>query len=138
MRIIKKARDISIFLNTLRKRASGGDAAMERAVNSILSDVKKNGDEAVLRYTRKFDYADAKSLLFRPSEISKFAGRADRKAVKALEFSAERIRRFHEMQKEESWMVRDSEYRKLPANKNTKPVFSQALLGQMIRPIERA
>ncbi len=137
MRIIRKAKDISIFLNTLRRRASGGGSAIERVVNSILSDVKKNGDEAVLRYTRKFDYADAKSLLFRPSEISKFADKADRKIVKALEFSAERIRRFHEMQKEESWMVRDSEYRKLPANKNTKPAFSLALLGQLIRPIER-
>ncbi len=137
MRIIRKAKDISIFLNTLRRRASGGGSAIERVVNSILSDVKKNGDEAVLRYTRKFDYADAKSLLFRPSEISKFAGKADRKIVKALEFSAERIRRFHEMQKEESWMVRDSEYRKLPIGKNTKPAFSLALLGQLIRPIER-
>ncbi len=137
MRIIRKAKDISIFLNTLRRRASGGGSAIERVVNSILSDVKKNGDEAVLRYTRKFDYADARSLLFRPSEISKFADKADRKIVKALEFSAERIRRFHEMQKEESWMVRDSEYRKLPIGKNTKPAFSLALLGQLIRPIER-
>ena len=137
MRIIKKAKDISIFLNTLRRRASGGGSAVERVVNSILSDVKKNGDEAVLRYTRKFDYENAKSLILKPSEISKFADKADRKIVKALEFSAERIRRFHEMQKEESWMVRDSEYRKLPANKNTKPAFSHALLGQLIRPIER-
>lgn len=137
MRIIKKAKDISIFLNTLRRRASRGGSAIERVVHSILSDVKKNGDEAVLRYTRKFDYADAKSLLFRPSEISKFADKADRKIVKALEFSAERIRRFHEMQKEESWMVRDSEYRKISGNKNTNPAFSHALLGQLILPIER-
>ena len=137
MRIIKKAKDISIFLNTLRRRASGADSAIERVVNSILSDVKKNGDEAVLRYTRKFDYENAKSLILKPSEISKFADKADRKIVKALEFSAERIRRFHEMQKEESWMVRDSEYRKLPIDKNTNPAFSHALLGQLIRPIER-
>ncbi|GFP24154.1 histidinol dehydrogenase, partial [Candidatus Hakubella thermalkaliphila] len=74
---------------------------------------------------------------FSPSEISKFSGRADKKVVKALEFSAERIRRFHEMQKEESWLVRDSEYRKLHIDKNTKPAFSHALLGQLIRPIER-
>jgi histidinol dehydrogenase len=137
MRTIRKAKEISIFLNILRRRASGGGSAIERVVNSILSDVKKNGDAAVLRYTRKFDYADAKSLLFKPSEISKFADKADRKIVKALEVSAKRIRKFHEMQKEESWMVRDSEYRKLPANKNTKPAFSHALLGQMIRPIAR-
>jgi len=138
MRIIKKTKDIKIFLSALRKRASGGGSAIERVVNSILSDVKKNGDEAVLRYTRKFDCENAKSLTLKPSEITKFADKADRKIVKALEFSAERIRRFHEMQKEESWLVRDSEYRKLPANKNTNSAFSNALLGQLIRPIERA
>ena len=137
MRIIRQAKDISIFLNTLRRRASGSDSAIERVVNSILSDVKKNGDEAVLRYTIKFDYENAKSLILKPSEISKFADKADRKIVKALEFSAERIRRFHEMQKEESWMVRDSEYRKLPIGKNTNPAFSHSLLGQMICPIGR-
>ncbi|MDP1758921.1 MAG: histidinol dehydrogenase, partial [Thermodesulfovibrionales bacterium] len=137
MRIIKKAKEISIFLSILRRRASGGGSAIERVVNSILSDVKKKGDAAVLRYTRKFDYADAKSLLFKRPEISKFADKADIKIVRALEISAKRIRRFHEMQKEESWMVRDSEYRKLPANKNTNPAFSHTLLGQMIRPIER-
>lgn len=137
MRVIKKAKEINIFLSILRRRASGGGSAIERVVNSILSDVKKNGDAAVLRYTRKFDYADAKSLLFKRPEISKFADKSDRKIVRALEISAKRIRRFHEMQKEESWMARDSEYRKLPANKNTNPVFSHALLGQMICPIER-
>lgn len=137
MRIIKKAKDISIFLNALRRRASGGDSAIERTVNSILSDVKKNGDAAVLRYTRKFDYADAKSFLLTRTDISKFADKADRKIVKALEFSAKRIRRFHEMQKEASWTVRDSEYRKFFGDKHTKSVFSRSLLGQMIRPIER-
>jgi len=104
MRTIRKAKEISIFLSILRRRASGSGSAIERVVNSILSDVKKNGDAAVLRYTRKFDYADAKFLLFKRPEISKFADKADRKIVRALEISAKRIRRFHEMQKEESWI----------------------------------
>jgi len=121
MRIIKKAKDISIFLNALRRRASGGKSAIERTVSSILSDVKKNGDAAVLRYTRKFDFTDAKSFLLKRTDISKFADKADRKVVKALELSAKRIRSFHEKQKEKSWSFKKD----------------GALLGQIIRPIQR-
>jgi len=123
MRIIKTAKDIGIFLNTLRRRASGGDPKIEEAVSSILSDVRKNGDKAVIKYTKRFDYAKAEPLVFKTSEISRFADKADRKVVKALEFSADRIRRFHELQKEESWRMKDK---------------TGALLGQMIRPVERA
>ncbi|MDA8434137.1 MAG: histidinol dehydrogenase, partial [Nitrospiraceae bacterium] len=47
--------------------------------------------------------------------------RADPKAVKALELSAKRIRKFHALQREESWSV----------------TSGGAILGQMIRPIER-
>ncbi|MDI6744131.1 MAG: histidinol dehydrogenase [Thermodesulfovibrionales bacterium] len=137
MRIIKQAKDISIFLNALRRRASGGDSTIERAVNSILSDVKKNGDEAVLRYTRKFDYTEAKTLRLSSAEISRYANKADKKVIRALEVSAKRIRKFHEMQKEESWIVRDSEYRKFSGDKRIKSVFSRSLLGQLIRPVRR-
>jgi len=123
MKIIKTAKAIGVFFSALKRRASGGDASIEEAVYSILSDVRKNGDKAVIKYTRKFDYPDANSLIFKPSEISRFADKADRKVVKALEVSAQRIRKFHEMQKETSWKMKDK---------------TGVVLGQIIRPIERA
>ncbi len=121
MRIIKKERELSEFIARLRGRDSSANLEVETTVKRILSDVEKTGDAAVLTYTRRFDRNTASRLRMRPSEIEKFADRADPKAVKALELSAKRIRKFHALQREESWSV----------------TSGGAILGQMIRPIER-
>ncbi len=146
MRIIRKIKDIQLFLSVLRKRAQGSNPVIEKKVSSILNNVRKNGNTAVLKYTKRFDYPDAKTLILKPAEISKFANRADKKVVKALEISAKRIRKFHEVQKEGSWLVEDKNYRKFPVG-NYVEIFKggtwgkqrspHALLGQIIQPVER-
>ncbi|KAF0146486.1 MAG: histidinol dehydrogenase [Nitrospirae bacterium] len=122
MRILKATKDIRIFLDVLRGRAAGNNPEIEKRVSSILADVRKSGDRAVLKYTKKFDCLNSATLTLKSSEISRYANKADRKGVKALELSAKRIRRFHEMQKEKSWIVKDG---------------SGTFLGQVIRPIGR-
>ena len=122
MRILKATKDIGMFLDVLRRRASGNNPEIEKRVSSILADVRKNGDRAVLKYTKKFDYRNAAALELKSAEISSYANKAGRKALKALELSAKRIRKFHEMQKEKSWIIKDG---------------SGTFLGQIIRPIER-
>lgn len=138
MRILRKTKDIQLFFGVLRKRASGSPA-IEKRVRSILDDVRKNGNAAVLKYTKKFDYQDAETLTLKPAEISRYADKADRKVIKALAISAKRIWKFHEMQKEKSWLIKDTEYRRFPADNFTvlrgDPGTS---LGQIIQPIERA
>ncbi len=121
MRVIKTIKDLRLFLDILRQRASGSNAGVEKQVRTILDDIKKNGDRAALRYTQKFDSPDIKTLRIKSIEISGYAKKADRKVVRALELSAKRIRTFHEMQKEESWSFSEGD----------------AILGQVIRPLER-
>ena len=121
MKIVKTSREIRAFLLLLRKRASGGTGRVEETVKKILADVRKNGDEAVIRYTRKFDSLKIKGLRIRPAEIARHANKADRKIVKSLEVSAKRIRTFHELQKEESWSFSEGD----------------TILGQIMRPLER-
>jgi histidinol dehydrogenase len=121
MKILKKSREIRDFLSLLRDRASGGAHGVEKVVKEILSDVKRHGDKAVLRYTEKLDSLKIKDPRIKPAEITKHANRADKKIVRALELSAVRIRAFHEMQKEESWSFSENE----------------TILGQIIRPLER-
>lgn len=121
MRVIKTIKDLRLFLDILRQRASGSNAGVEKQVRTILDDIKKNGDKAVLRYTQKFDSPDIETLRIKSIEISGYAKKADRKVVRALELSAKRIRTFHEMQKEESWSFSEG----------------NAILGQVIRPLER-
>ena len=103
MRIIRKKRDLAEFLQKLRSRDPGNNQAIENAVAGILKDVKIDGDKAVLKYTRRFDDSRAVRLSLFPSEITKFARKADPGITKALEISARRIRKFHKMQSERSW-----------------------------------
>jgi histidinol dehydrogenase len=139
MQILKKSQDIKAFLLLLGERASGGSPGVEQTVKRILSDVKKEGDGAVIHYTEKFDSLKIRDLRIKPAEIIRHANKADRKIVKSLERCAKRIRSFHAMQKEESWIVRDGEYKKISLGKGSpgKRVSHGALLGQMLSPLKR-
>ncbi len=121
MKIIKGKKDIRVFLKLLRERASGGSLEIENKVRTILDDVKRNGDKAVLKYTKAFDSLTVKRLEITPAEISRHARKASRDVVQALKISAKRIMTFHEMQKEKSWSFSEREN----------------ILGQIIRPLER-
>jgi histidinol dehydrogenase len=121
MRVIRNNKAMIAFLKVLKERASGGSQEIELKVKAILDDVRRNGDRAVIRYTKAFDFLKAKGLRIRPDEISGYAEKADAKVVKALKLSAKRIKAFHEIQKEESWTFSEGD----------------ATLGQLIRPIER-
>ena len=121
MRILKTPEEIEAFFRILRDRASGVSHAIEQRVRKILDDVMKHGDRAVLKYTKAFDFTGTNRLTISPREISQQADRADEKVIKALKISSKRIKAFHERQREKSWS------------------FSKegAVLGQIIRPIER-
>ena len=121
MKILKTLKATEAFLALLNARASGVNRVIEQRVRGILDDVRKDGDSAVLKYTKEFDFIGTNRLTISPREISEQADRADKKVVKALKVSAKRIKAFHERQREKSWS------------------FSEdgAFLGQMIRPIKR-
>jgi histidinol dehydrogenase len=121
MRIIRKKSELAEFLSRLQTRGSSGNLATKKTVEGILEDVRRNGDSAVIKYTRKFDRNPSAKLRLSPSEIAKFAEKADRTLIKALELSAKRIRKFHAMQREESWSYTEN----------------GSILGQMIRPLRR-
>ncbi len=120
MRILRKKNEIEAFLNLLRKRAVGVDPGIEKAVRAILADVRKSGDSSVEKYTRRFDRHDL-PLKLKAAEIKKYAAKADKNIVKALEVSATRIRSFHEKQRELSWSYE----------------LDGEVLGQIIRPLAR-
>lgn len=120
MRILKNNKLIETFLKLLKKRASGVSPEIEAAVNVILAGIREKGDAALKKYTLEFD-KHSLPVKIGASEINKLAKQADKRVVKALEFSAERIRDFHRRQVEKSWSFRKD----------------GALLGQIIRPLKR-
>ncbi|MBI3593884.1 MAG: histidinol dehydrogenase [Nitrospirae bacterium] len=110
--------------NRLMKRFELSEEPIEMKVRSILADVKKNGDSALIRYTRQLDHLTLKkgTLRISPAQIKKAYRLVDPKVVKSLEFAAGRIIAFHQRQKTESWSYKKGE----------------VTLGQLVRPIERA
>ena len=121
MKIISRRSEIDAFLRKLLSRNARVDRAIIRSVEDILNNVRRNGDAAVLKYTRRFDDKKAARLRVSAAEINRAAGKADPKIMKAFAISAKRIRRFHEMQKERSWSFTEGD----------------TILGQAIRPLKR-
>jgi histidinol dehydrogenase len=120
---ILKGDEIRPFITRLNKRAcvSVREDDIQKTVRKIITDVQKNGDRAVRKYTEKFDSIRLNRLAVSKKEIESSAGKAGKDFSKSLEIAAKRIRVFHEQQKEKSWQ------------------FSKdgITVGQIIRPLQR-
>ncbi|NHZ44102.1 histidinol dehydrogenase [Massilia aquatica] len=121
--------DFKQRLDTLLAFEASTDEAIEKSVAAILHDVKHRGDAAVLEYTNKFDRIPASPTSMAAFDVPQTELQAALDALPAaqraaLETAAERIRVFHERQKEE---LRGFTY--------TEP--DGTLLGQKITPLDR-
>lgn len=86
-----------------------GDVAV--VVDSIISDVVKRGDAAVLEYTQRFDglsVGAVSELEVSQARMAQALDTIDPAQRTALERAAERVRSYHEHQKQESWQYRDA------------------------------
>ncbi len=108
-------------MKKLDSRMSYGPTGVEDIVSDIIAAVKKRGDTALLSYTKKLDRASysTRTIKVSKAEISGARKKCDPKVARAIKISAERIKKFHEKQKDKSWSYR----------------ADGALLGQMIRPL---
>ncbi len=98
---------------------------VEQVVQGIIADVRNRGDEALLEYTRRFDRLEvdnAGSLQVTDDEIDYAFARSKEEDIAALKLAVERVARFHEKQKQETWLSTAEE---------------DILLGQMVIPLER-
>ena len=94
-------------------------------VAEILKDVRRDGDRAVLNYTKKFDGFDAASiedLSVGPEQMAESLESLSDNQREALVHAAERIRKYHEKQKQNSWHYEEAD---------------GSVYGQKISPLER-
>lgn len=71
------------------------------AVRAIISDVKKNGDAAIVKYTNQFDHVSVESvaeLKVSAKEIDMAVNACPPELLSALEFAAKRIEIYHQKQ----------------------------------------
>jgi histidinol dehydrogenase len=124
-RLSTKSSDFSRQLAELTSAIPAQNDEVESTVAKIISDVRRNGDEAVVEYTRKFDSVHATSvrdLEIGQAELDRALGSIGTAQKDALTKAADRIRRFHERQVAVSW-----EYTEADGTR----------LGQRVTPLER-
>jgi len=112
-------------LKGLRRGSSLSDPGLEGSARKIVEDVRKNGDRALFKYTKRFDRV---ALTGKTVRVSKKEFREARKAVPKqllddLIRAGKRIRDFHRL--------------KLPSENTFRDTLGNEL-GWVIRPIERA
>ena len=89
--------DLKIILNK-RKFSQINETFV---VKNIISNVKKNGDKAVIKYEKKFSKIKNKSvkIIFSNKEINKIAKTIDKKIKQSIDLAFNRIKKFHVKQK---------------------------------------
>ena len=81
---------------------------VSEAVDSIIDDVKKNGDKALMKYCRKFDgfmIEDPKELIVTKKEILEGVSEVGKDFMRILERTKQQITDFHKHQVDKSWSV---------------------------------
>jgi len=94
-------------------------------VSGILADVRRRGDEAVLEYTQRFDGFEAQSLSqlsVSREQMLACLNALEPQQREALTVAADRIRSYHEKQKQASWQYTEAD---------------GSVLGQKVSPLER-
>ncbi|MEO1053445.1 MAG: histidinol dehydrogenase [Bacteroidota bacterium] len=84
--------------NEILQRPLLDNSALFGTVQSVLEDVKANGDKAVKEYTQKFDGASLTSLSVERSVISKAASQVSDELKKAIQQAKLNIEKFHQAQ----------------------------------------
>ncbi|KXS42059.1 MAG: histidinol dehydrogenase [Methanohalophilus sp. T328-1] len=104
--LYKKIKDLTNGeLDNLMERASDLMAVRD-AVETILEDVKKEGDSALRHYTEKFDKARIGAIEVTEDEINEAMTKIDPSLLKHLDKAASNIRKFHEAQlPRDKWFV---------------------------------
>ncbi|NBV72241.1 MAG: histidinol dehydrogenase [Burkholderiaceae bacterium] len=108
---------------------SADDQAIDQVVLNILAEIKTGGDDALLRYTKQFDrlsVKDVSDLEIGQADLESAYRSLPTEQAKALEIAAQRVRAYHEKQKEAAG-CRSWEY--------TEPDGTR--LGQKVTPLDR-
>lgn len=111
--------------SAILSRGEESGREVEQIVLDIIADVRKRGDEAVLELTCRFDRLEAKcvaELEVTAAEIEAAFALVSTDEVTALRLAVERVARFHEKQKQQTWITTEE---------------PDIMLGQKVTPLAR-
>ena len=96
---------------------------VEDTVAEIIKNVRENGDKALFEYTERFDKAKLSSLAVTKEEIDEAFSLVEPEFIEIIKKAAENIRKFHEKQVRNSFIINDSD---------------GIVIGQKVIPVDRA
>ncbi len=124
-RLDSGAADFERSLTSLLSWESVSSDKVASAVAEIIAAVKRDGDRALLEYSNRFDGVDAAhvgELVVPPVRLQQALENLAPSQQQALELAAQRIRTYHQHQKQDSWHYTDAD---------------GTLLGQQITAMEK-
>ena len=117
--------DFELKFEAILSRGDETGREVEQVVADIIADVRLRGDAAVLELTRRFDRLEAGTIAeleVTPEEIEIAFSQVDPQDVAALKLAVERVGRFHEKQKQQTWLSTEE---------------PDVMLGQKVTPLAR-
>ena len=97
---------------------------VSQTVRDIIQAVRTRGDAALLEYTNRFDRRTvASASALEVTDLARYRHEVPTPVLEALEAAAERVRRYHEHQRQVSWEYTEAD---------------GTVLGQQVRPLDRA
>ncbi len=104
---------------------SVSDDAVNDTVKEIIQAIRERGDRALVEYTNRFDRMQVASMAELQIATDRLQAALDglpAQQREALELAAERVRRYHQRQRQESWSYREAD---------------GTLLGQQVTALDR-
>lgn len=117
--------DFQQQLDALLAFETVNDPELVRTVDQIIADVRAHGDAQVLALTQRFDQHPAQhidELVLHADQLAQAFAELPDDVRQALELAAERIRSFHQAQKQDGWQYTDA---------------LGNVLGQKVTPLDR-
>ena len=126
LRIIDRQSEAQAELRRISDRNNGDDIQPKEAVvREVITNVKKNGDRALLEYTEKFDHQvyTANQLRVSGSELDAAYQQISKDLLRAIQLASQKIEAFHRQRVPKSWVQFEED---------------NVVLGKRYTPIDRA
>ena len=117
--------DFAQQMDSLLSWESVSDAGVQKTVADIIYDIRTRGDEALIEFTNKFDRMEATSMAeleLNQEQLQAALDALPQERREALLKAAERVRSYHEKQKQDSWTYTEAD---------------GTMLGQKVTPMDR-
>lgn len=106
---------------SLKRSLDTGTEEQRLAVQRIIEEVRKNGDEAVRTFTKQFDGVSIEQPIVTEDEKTKAYERLDPEMIKIIQTAIRNIRTYHERQLTSSWFYHQKD---------------GSMLGQKVTPLD--